>query len=58
MKTYAVEFRVSVPDDVTEDQAREWVRFNLHDSCEIRNSNPMSSKDMEPLAGTFVMWPR
>lgn len=57
MKTYAVEFRVSVPDDVTDDQAREWVRFNLRDKCDMQNSNPMSSKDLEPLAGTFVMRP-
>lgn len=58
MKTYAVEFRVSVPDEVTEDQAREWVRFNLRDKCDMQNTNPMASKDLEPVRGSFVMWPR
>ena len=57
MKTYTVEFRVSVPDEVTEDQTREWVRFAVGDTCSL-DASPLSNRELSPDAGSFVMWPR
>ena len=51
-----VTFEVEVPvvgREVTEDEVNEWLRFMLHDNGQMKNSNPLSSEDVEPVFGTF-----
>lgn len=49
-----VEFEVDVPDvEATEEDVIEWLRFSFHDNGDMKIANPLSSKEPEPVSGTF-----
>lgn len=53
MATYAVQFAVHISGTATEAEIIEWLRFSLHDKCDISISNPLSPYEPEPVPGTF-----
>ena len=52
MRVY-VNFEVDVPEDATDDQIEEWLRFRLNDNGCMDGDNPLSKHDVEPIFGTF-----
>ena len=36
-----VTFTIELPDDVSDDEVTEWLRFLLHETHEIRSANPL-----------------
>jgi hypothetical protein len=47
MKVYDVKFTVAIPEGVTENEFLEWLRFNLHDTCEMKTKNPLNDTELE-----------
>ena len=52
MRTLKVEFQVEVPDDVSDEQATTWIRFNLGEIGGLDTEHPLSD---ESLRATSVM---
>jgi hypothetical protein len=52
-----VTFEVEVPLLATDEEVHEWLRFMLNDNGQMKNSNPLSNEDVEPVFGTFE-WER
>lgn len=46
MSTYTVRFDITLPDDVTQDEAHEFVMFCIGASHECPRSNPLVFEDI------------
>lgn len=42
-----VEFSIDIPDDVTREQVREWLEFNLGNRGSCSNANPLIDYEIE-----------
>ena len=47
MKVYDVRFTVAIPYEATENEILEWLRFELHDVCELSRNNPLVDTELE-----------
>lgn len=57
MKLVSVSFDVNIPDDISDDEIEEWLRFNLHDNGEMSADNPLVDTEIEPYGGiTIQVW--
>lgn len=52
---YKVEFEIDVPDDVSEYDVFEWVRFELHDNGQMSGQNPLVDRELEPVFPSLVI---
>lgn len=43
-----VSFKVYLPEGVTPEQAEEWVRYEIHDTYQIKRDNPLSKQELDP----------
>jgi hypothetical protein len=57
LKRFHVQFVVETGDDVTFDEVKEFVRFQVGDNSEIRDANPLSDQELQPAKGSFAIWP-
>ena len=44
-----VKFEIDIDDGYTDDQIREWIRFELHDNGSIALNNPLRKKELKPM---------
>ena len=44
-----VKFEIDIDDGYTDDQIREWIRFELHDNGSISLKNPLHHKALKPV---------
>jgi len=51
-----VTFEVEIPEGISETDAREWLRFELHDKNEIDNRNPALKWAVEPVDGIIIVF--
>ena len=47
MKVYDVRFTVAIPDEATENEILEWLRFELGDNGEMSQENPLVDTELE-----------
>ena len=47
MKVYDVRFTVAIPDEATENEILEWLRFALGDTCDMSIENPLVDTELE-----------
>ena len=47
MKTVKCTFWVDVPDDVSQKDVEDWLKFELHQFSQIKLCNPLSDTDIE-----------
>jgi hypothetical protein len=47
MKKFKVEFEISVPDEVTVEQAEEWLLFQIGARGGMSADNPLADTDLE-----------
>jgi hypothetical protein len=50
MRNLRVSFVQPVPDHVTDEQAMEWLRFELGENGLMQGGNPMSDAQLSPVA--------
>jgi hypothetical protein len=43
-----IKLEVAIPNGVTKAEAKEWLRFVLHDWPEMASSNPLVRQELEP----------
>ena len=53
-KIISVEFQLTVPVECTDDELLAWLRFELHDNCDLPLSNPLSRYDINPVPFSVV----
>jgi len=46
-RTYFVTFSIDVPEEVTEEQFLEWLKYKLGETCEMSCDNPLCDRDMD-----------
>ena len=44
-----VKFEIDIDDGYTDDQIKEWIRFELHDNGSISLKNPLHHKALKPV---------
>ena len=47
MKVYDVRFTVAIPDEATENEILEWLRFALGDTCDMSLENPLVDTELD-----------
>lgn len=52
MKTVKAEFSVLVPDEATNKEIEDWLKFHLGATGSLSLDNPMSEKDIEAVFGS------
>jgi len=52
MKRISVQFEADVPEDATEAQIEEWVRFGLHERGDMSARNPLAEHDVDAVFGS------
>jgi hypothetical protein len=57
MRTLRVRFDITVPDEVTDDEAREWVEFSLYQTG-ISTNNPLVNKPFEAVRSSVNIYSR
>ncbi|HAR46419.1 MAG TPA: hypothetical protein DCS05_09700 [Nitrospiraceae bacterium] len=50
MKRISVQFEADVPEEATDEQTEEWVRFCLHERGSMAADNPLATHDMEAIS--------
>jgi len=53
MKTVSVQFDVEVPDDMPQDDAVEWIAFEVGANRSMEVRHPQMKCDLEPVRGSF-----
>jgi hypothetical protein len=54
-QTFAVEFKVEVPDDVDPRAAMEWIAYEVNATDSLKFNNPMGTVELEPVRGSFLV---
>lgn len=54
-QTFAVEFKVEVPDGVDPTDAMEWIAFEVNATGSLKLGNPMNDADLVPVRGSFLV---
>ena len=49
MKTVRVEFAVKIPDNITNTEILDWLRFELDESGTLNRDNPLADTGIEAL---------
>lgn len=49
-----IEFQARIPEEATEDEINEWIRFELRDNGVIQTINPLEKHILEPIFGTLT----
>jgi len=57
MQTLKLQCEFDVPDHVSENDIREWIRFELHDNGRMEGTNPLKDKEFKPVLLSIVFWP-
>ena len=47
MQTARVEFEIEIPDDVTNDQLYDWLRFELGENGRLDGTNPLTKTELK-----------
>jgi hypothetical protein len=47
MTIYDVTFTIQVPDNISDNDLLAWLRYNLHDVCELSLKNPLADTELE-----------
>jgi hypothetical protein len=50
-----ITFEVEIPNGVSEDEADEWLRYELNETAQIGVKNPLCHKSVEPIANTMLI---
>lgn len=50
-----VGFSVHIPDNVSREEIREWLMYNLGATPHIRINNPLSETDLQAIANTVTI---
>ena len=46
-----IRLKVNVPENITEKELLEWVRFNIGLTGSLSNDNPLVDEDLNPVGG-------
>jgi hypothetical protein len=55
MKKYHIEFDIRIPEGISFEEVKEWVRYELHDNSSMSCSNPLDDEELEPIFGTLEL---
>ena len=50
-----IQFEIEVPDDATDEDLVEWVRFEVGDNGMIRGANQLIHRELTPIFGTLTI---
>ena len=53
-KVVSVEFKLIVPVECTDNELLAWLRFELHDNCDLSLTNPLSRYAINPVPFSVV----